>query len=59
MDLFLKQSLKRSWLYILTKENIGDPATDEELRLMIKEADLDGDGMVSYSEFMAIIVIFG
>ena len=35
--------------------NIGENLTDEEIREMMQEADLDGDGEVSFKEFAAII----
>ena len=35
--------------------NIGEKVTDEEIREMMKEADLDGDGQVSFKEFAQII----
>jgi Ca2+-binding EF-hand superfamily protein len=34
---------------------LGDFRTDEELREMIKEADLDKDGLVNEEEFLKII----
>ena len=36
-------------------KNIGEELTDEEIIEMINEADLDGDGQVSFKEFAAII----
>ena len=35
--------------------NIGEKVTDEEIREMIQEADIDGDGQVSFKEFAAMI----
>ena len=35
--------------------NIGEDITDEEIKEMMNEADLDGDGQVSFKEFAAII----
>lgn len=29
--------------------NLGEKLTDEEVQEMIKEADLDGDGLVNYN----------
>jgi Ca2+-binding EF-hand superfamily protein len=31
--------------------NLGEQLTDEEVKDMIREADTDGDGLVSYDEF--------
>lgn len=33
----------------LVMTNLGEKLTDEEVEDMIREADLDGDGVVSYS----------
>ena len=33
--------------YVMT--NLGEKLTDEEVQEMIKEADLDGDGLVNYN----------
>ena len=35
--------------------NIGEDITDEEIKEMMNEADLDGDGQVTFKEFAAII----
>lgn len=35
--------------------SLGDKLSDEEVDDMLKEADLDGDGMVNYVEFVAIL----
>ncbi|XP_028804223.1 calmodulin-alpha-like isoform X1 [Neltuma alba] len=36
--------------------NMGERLTDEEAEQMIKEADLDGDGLVSYEEFARMMM---
>ncbi|XP_071723115.1 calmodulin-like [Rutidosis leptorrhynchoides] len=38
--------------------NLGERLTDEEAAQMIREADLDGDGLVSYEEFARIMMAF-
>jgi calmodulin len=35
--------------------NLGDNLTDEEAAEMIREADADGDGLVSYEEFKRVM----
>lgn len=35
--------------------SLGDKLSDDEVDDMLKEADLDGDGMVNYVEFVAIL----
>lgn len=35
--------------------SLGDKLSDEEVDDMLKEADLDGDGMVNYVEFVTIL----
>ncbi|KAJ9577040.1 hypothetical protein L9F63_006388, partial [Diploptera punctata] len=35
--------------------NLGEKLSDEEVDDMIREADLDGDGMVNYEEFVTIL----
>ena len=32
--------------------NLGEGMTDEEVDEMINDADVDGDGMVNYNEFV-------
>ena len=39
----------------LTMNNLGEPLTDEEVKAMIAEADLDGDGKINFSEFNMIM----
>ncbi|KAH3853235.1 calmodulin-A-like [Dreissena polymorpha] len=34
----------------------GETLTDEEVEEMIKEADTDGDGIVDYAEFIAMVI---
>ncbi|KAL8153707.1 hypothetical protein V2J09_011467 [Rumex salicifolius] len=35
--------------------NLGEKLTDEEVEQMITEADLDGDGLVNYDEFVKMM----
>ncbi|XP_053609009.1 calmodulin-A-like isoform X4 [Plodia interpunctella] len=35
--------------------NLGEKLSEEEVDDMIREADLDGDGMVNYAEFVTIL----
>jgi len=35
---------------------IGEKVTEEELEQMIKTADLDGDGLVDYREFVRMML---
>lgn len=35
--------------------NLGEKLTDEEVEEMIKEADIDGDGMINYDEFVEMM----
>ncbi|XP_073129345.1 calmodulin-like [Henckelia pumila] len=37
--------------------NLGEKLTDEEAEQMIREADVDGDGLVSYEEFVRMMII--
>lgn len=35
--------------------NLGEKLTEEEVEMMIKEADTDGDGQVNYEEFVRMM----
>ena len=35
--------------------NLGEPLTDREVRSMIEEADLDGDGRINFHEFQRLM----
>lgn len=35
--------------------NLGEPLTDHEVRSMIEEADLDGDGRINFQEFARLM----
>ncbi|KAL6132550.1 hypothetical protein ACLB2K_064791 [Fragaria x ananassa] len=37
--------------------NLGEKLTDEEAEQMIREADLDGDGLVNYEEFVTMMLL--
>lgn len=37
--------------------NLGEKLTDEEAEMMIKEADLDGDGQVNFDEFVKMMKV--
>ena len=37
--------------------NLGEPLTDHEVRSMIEEADLDGDGRINFQEFARYLLI--
>lgn len=39
----------------LVMANLGEKLTDEEVEEMIKEADMNGDGQVDYSEFVVMM----
>ena len=39
----------------LTMNNLGEPLTDQEVKSMIEEADLDGDGRINFSEFSRLM----
>lgn len=38
--------------------NLGERLSDEETEQMIREADLDGDGLVSFEEFARMTMAF-
>ncbi|KIM43684.1 hypothetical protein M413DRAFT_443591 [Hebeloma cylindrosporum] len=40
-------------------ENLGEKLSPEELQLMIKEADLDGDNEISFPEFQKMLAELG
>ncbi|XP_018333750.1 calmodulin-like [Agrilus planipennis] len=35
--------------------NLGEIVSDEDMEIMIKEADLDGDGKINFDEFVALM----
>ena len=37
--------------------NLGERLSDEEAEQMIRDADLDGDGLVSYEEFARMMLL--
>lgn len=37
--------------------NLGERLTYEEAEQMVREADLDGDGLVSYEEFVRMMTM--
>jgi hypothetical protein len=39
----------------LTMNNLGEPLTDREVRAMIEEADMDGDGRINFQEFQRLM----
>lgn len=41
---------------LTTMKELGEVITDEEINLMIKEADLDGDGQMDFNEFLRIMM---
>ena len=39
----------------LIMSNLGQNLSDEEIELMIREADIDGDGQIDYEEFVKMM----
>ncbi|EPS61190.1 hypothetical protein M569_13611 [Genlisea aurea] len=39
--------------------SLGEKLSDEEVEQMIKEADLDGDGLVNYDDFVKLMTAVG
>lgn len=39
----------------LTMNNLGEPVTEAEVKLMIEEADIDGDGKINFQEFKTLM----
>lgn len=37
--------------------NLGERLSDEEAEQMIREADVDGDGLVNYEEFARMMML--
>ena len=35
--------------------NLGEKLSEEEVEMMIKEADTNGDGLVNYDEFISMM----
>lgn len=38
--------------------NLGEKITEEEAEQMVREADMDGDGLISYHEFARIMITY-
>jgi len=36
-------------------QELGEPLTDEDIKEMIREADLDGDDQISFNEFYRVM----
>jgi len=43
----------------LTMNNLGEPLTEAEVKSMIAEADLDGDGKINFQEFSRLMANSG
>lgn len=39
--------------------SLGEKLTDKEVEQMMKEADLDGDGLVNYDDFFKLMMSVG
>ncbi|KAI7997168.1 Calmodulin-like protein 5 [Camellia lanceoleosa] len=37
--------------------SLGERLTDEEVEQMIRDADLDGDGLIDYKEFVRLMLV--
>lgn len=42
--------------HVMTK--LGEKLTDEEVNEMIRKADVDGDGKVSYEEYVKMVMVY-
>ena len=39
----------------ITMNNLGEPMNEDEVKAMIAEADLDGDGKINFKEFQLLM----
>ena len=39
----------------ITMEKLGEPMNEDEVKAMIAEADLDGDGKINFKEFQILM----
>ena len=39
----------------ITMNNLGEPMNENEVKAMIAEADLDGDGKINFKEFQKLM----
>ena len=39
----------------ITMNNLGEPMNEDEVKAMIAEADLDGDGKINFKEFQILM----
>nr|TKS03474.1 hypothetical protein D5086_0000154710 [Populus alba] len=51
------EELKEAFKLRQVMMNLGERLTEEEAEQMIREADVDGDGLVSYEEFARMMMI--